>query len=625
MASQYLGTFYGYSNGSAYGRYNCTLYWDNITRSGTKVTMNNARVVMTKTDTDKYTINRFAGCASINGTSIHYNTTLKAYQTQSPNSITFTIGSPSTTTTGTSFNFYVAIASTGGSSSWGNFQATPLEWSGSISCPSANPTYITKPTITNIQETSLVINRGTTDISSKFYYKRSGTTTWIELTATNTTISSLTANTSYTFDFKVANATDASLTTTTDSITAKTIQFPYIKTVGVENVIIGSMQTLTLHNPLGRKVEILMTNGTQDGTIIYSNTTTGTSHSFTVPIEAACAAIGNSSTIGSAVYYCKYLENIIQTKTGTYQTTESLFRPSWTSNINEIFTYKDGNEDFVNTITKDNQILVQEYSQLFYGVNYNDFPAIASYNSPIKTYQISINNEDFIEIPASSTEPNTDSGLIMPADARNITIAVRAIDSRGYKSNILTTTLNVQPYNAPQGSIEVYREGGYGTTVHLIIHPVWGINSNNIGTATYAFGKNGGVIGTTTSTSSFDTIIPLANFDNEASFTFEVILTDKLGRSSNPIYGSIGIGEPILFIDVGDGVTGIGVNCFPETKGMYVKGDAVFQDNAFAKQNLTVEQNAKVYGYLEVGSHRRQTMIRNGEQRTGWFYTGGNQ
>ena len=75
MASQYLGTFYGYSNGSAYGRYNCTLYWDNVTRSGTKVTMNNARVVMTKTDTDKYTVNRFAGCASINGTSIHYNTT----------------------------------------------------------------------------------------------------------------------------------------------------------------------------------------------------------------------------------------------------------------------------------------------------------------------------------------------------------------------------------------------------------------------------------------------------------------------------------------------------------------------------------------------------------------------
>ena len=207
-----IGTFYGYANGSKYGRYTCTLYWDNVTRKGTQITMNNAYVEMTRYST-AYTTNRIAGKAGIGGsqTNIANNKTLNAYGTQSPATIKFDLGDPVLTTTGTSFSLYIAIASTGGSSSWENFQSTILEATVDISCPSANPTFITKPSITNIEETKLTLNHGTTDIESLFYYKESKNTEWIEMTSSTLILNGLTAATEYSFDFKAVNKTSTDL------------------------------------------------------------------------------------------------------------------------------------------------------------------------------------------------------------------------------------------------------------------------------------------------------------------------------------------------------------------------------------------------------------------------------
>lgn len=625
MASQSIGTFYGYSNGSAYGRYNCTLYWDNVTRSGKNVTIHNPRVVMTKTDTDKYTVNRIAGYAAIGDQVVKNNVTLNAYQTQSPNSITFSLGTTTVQTTGTSVGIYVALASTGGSSNWNNFQSTPLEWSGNIACPAANPTYTVKPTITNIQETSLVINRGSADITSNFYYRAKGASSWVKLTAASTTLSSLTPNTDYEFEFKAENASLTNLYTLANNISVKTLQYPYIEKVENVNIEVGGLQKLSLYNPLGRTVSIFMTHETRTGTIIYEGSTNQKTHSFNIPEEASCLALGADKTSGNAKYFCEYNAYIVSDQDGAYKITEAAFKPTWDeTKIEKIFKYKDGNDAIV-AITEDDQNLIQGYSQLYYGVDYEQFPAQPSLGSAIDKYQISINNGVFIDIPNSSATPNINSDLTIPANAINIAIEIKAIDLRGYESNVLRKTLKVNPYKIPYGSIEVYREGGYGETIHLIINPIWSINENNIGQATYKYGANGGVLSNETHTTSFNTPIVLPGFDNESNFNFEVILTDNLGNNSVPITGSLGIGEPILFIDAGDNITGVGVNCFPETKGLYVKGDAVFYNTTTAKENLIVEQNATIRGHLNVGSHRRQYFERDGKPRTGWFYTGGNQ
>lgn len=138
MASIEIGTFYGYANGNDYGKYTCYFQYDSITRSGSSVTVNNARLYMYHNDTGyQYTTNRIAYRAGIGGsqTNIANNITINSYNTHSAGSYNLPLGSPSTTATTTSFNFYIAVASTGASSGWDNFQTTVLEWNGTLTAP----------------------------------------------------------------------------------------------------------------------------------------------------------------------------------------------------------------------------------------------------------------------------------------------------------------------------------------------------------------------------------------------------------------------------------------------------------------------------------------------------------
>lgn len=623
--TQSLGTFHGYANGNPYGRYNCYLDWDGTTRSGSTVTLVNPVLRMTRTDPEKYTTNRIATRIYVAGSEITSSGgyTLNAFNSQAPNTMTYAFNNRNITTNSTSFTVRILIASTGANTGWANFQSTNLDTTVTISCPSAYPTYTTAPSITNIQETSMTINRGATDISSKFYYSIDNGSSWTELTQASTTKSSLTPGTKYTFKFKAVNATDASLTTPwAPDVERTTYLYPYVTGISTSAITIGSQQRVDLYNPLGRTVTVFMTHGSRSGTTIYEGSTSGTTISFAVPVASACAAIGATSTSGTAHYYCKYGSNGGTTSvTGTYNTTESLFKPTWNENIDNLFTFKDGNEEFVESITHDNQLLVQKLSKLFYGVCFADYPAKSSYSSTIARYEININNRGFVTIPSSSTTPTIDANYTIPESSRVISVALRAIDGRGYVSNVLTKSLNVLEYKKPTGTVKAYRVGGYGTAVELVISPVWGISNSNAGRATYQYQQNEGAMGTATSTTTFDAPIAFANMDNESSFTFKIILTDSLGLSSDPIYCSIGIGEPILFIDVEQ--AGVGVNCFPDGSGLYARGNSVFYDDITVEKNVIVNNNEVVKGSLEVGAHRRQTMTRNGEVRTGWFYTGG--
>ena len=619
-----LGTFYGYANGNAYGRYNCYLDWDGTTRSGSTVTLVNPVLRMTRTDPEKYTTNRIATRIYVAGSEITSSSgyTLSASGSQAPNTMTYAFNNRSITTNSTSFTVRIVIASTGGSSGWTNFQSTNLDTTVTISCPSAYPTYTTAPTITNIQETSVVINRGATDITSKFYYQRSGTNTWTELTQASTTITGLTPGTSYTFKFKANNATDASLSTAASDITKTTYNYPYITEISATDINIGSSQKITLYNPLGRSVTVYMAHGKVDGATIYSESTSSTGITFTVPVTAACAAIGASNKSGTAYYYCKYGSIAVSTSlTGTYRTLDS-FKPTWDRQMIEFFTYKDGNTDFVDTITKNNQILVQQKSKLFYGVDYTNFGATSAYSSTIARYEININNEGFTTIPSSSTTASIDSGFTIPADLRSVVIEVRAVDARGYASNTISKILSIEEYSAPQGTIDAYRIGGYGTDVALVISPIWGISDNNRGTAQYSYKKDGGAYNTPVTTTTFNTPITFANMSNESSFTFKVELFDSFGRAGGEIYYTLGIGEPILFIDTEQ--VGVGVNCFPEGKGLHVKGSSVFHDNVTTNDNINANASVIVKEAVEVGAHRIMKMTRNGQVRTGFFYTGGN-
>ena len=177
MAYFDVGQFYTNTKGASPG-YWCTVEYDSITRSGTTVTMNNAKLVLTRNVGSYGTENRVACCVGVGGSTnnVKNNATIRAYVagSYSGSSMSISLGSPSISNhTSTSFEIYVAVASTGWNSGWTNFQGeSPIGGTYWPAAPAAYPSFSTAPSVSNIQEHSFTLSRGATNINSKFYYKQ---------------------------------------------------------------------------------------------------------------------------------------------------------------------------------------------------------------------------------------------------------------------------------------------------------------------------------------------------------------------------------------------------------------------------------------------------------------------
>lgn len=629
--SKSLGTFYGYADGSRYGKYSpCVLSWSDVTRDGTKVTVKSLTLTMTHATTG-WSAYRFACKGSITGSSSQTyanNYTLKEYQSSgsgNPDTIEKNFGDITVTSLGTTVSCYIEIASTGGSTSWSNFKSTNLKVTFDISCPPANPTYTTKPSITEINETDFILNRGVTNITSKYYYKRSSDTTWTEMTSATQKITGLTANTSYTYDFKAANAQDLKLETSGGSVTVKTYQYPYITAISQEELAAGGEQVITLHNPKNREVMIYMEKvaleGETEKTYIHEASTSQSTYSFTLSNEEACEFVGFDQTEGNAIYYCRYNElEPLETIPGSYKINIEQSKPSWADmSVEKLILYKDGNATTV-AVTEDDSTLIQGHSQLYYGINYNTYSAISNHYSSIVEYKVSINGGEFKVLNTSSETAEINADFKIPSDANSISIRVKAKDARDLETPVVTRTIPVTKYVLPSGSVSVARQGGYGNTIILKVTPIWGISTKNAGTGTYTYQKDGGT-GTTENISVFGQDILLTDKSNDSVFTFTVELIDKLGGKKTLPTATVGIGQPILFIDSEQ--TGVGVNCFPNGKGLYVKGNTNLNGATNIEGEMNVNGSATINGFLVSATHRNQTFERDGESRSGWFYNGG--
>lgn len=135
-----LYTLWGDQYNSSYGKYTVYLTWKSVTRSGTTVKLNTATVYGVRANSG-YTTNRAALRAGIGGSenNIVQNGTLYPHSNSgSPATFDYSLGSPSTTTTGTSFSVYVQCANTGYNDGWANFQSgSPVQKTVTISCPAA--------------------------------------------------------------------------------------------------------------------------------------------------------------------------------------------------------------------------------------------------------------------------------------------------------------------------------------------------------------------------------------------------------------------------------------------------------------------------------------------------------
>lgn len=180
MASIHLGSFNAYN--SSYGAYNVYFQYDGTTRNGTTINVINARVYYERIGTG-YTTNRIATSGNVgNGQNSWYNVTLNPSGTQSPASMTHTLGT--LTVTGVDYttdviSVNVQAKGTGASSTWTSTSGSvQLNNTFNISVPVINISTVTATNANIGSASSININRYSSAFTHALYYKFVGQSTW---------------------------------------------------------------------------------------------------------------------------------------------------------------------------------------------------------------------------------------------------------------------------------------------------------------------------------------------------------------------------------------------------------------------------------------------------------------
>ena len=308
-------------------------------------------------------------------------------------------------------------------------------------------------------ETSITMNWSIDSTANYIWYTTNGNAsspTWVAVGSVNATsgsytISGLTANNTYNIRTKIRRAsTNTTYENGTSTLSVKTHQYPYVDTVQTANLTVGSSQKVTLYNPLSRNVTVYMKQNNTSGTTLYSGTTSGTSLTFTPNATTLYNSIPNS-TSGSAVYYCTYSSQTVQTKSGTYainnsqgQHNPTFALSNWSYTANQT------------SLTNNNQVVINGKSTVTFTVN---TAATAKDGTTIDYYLF-----EWGTINKKSTDGNTLS------NGNGNILKVTAFDKRGYYTQ---TTLNLGnnyvDYKNIIGTAATQRQDGVEANTNLDI------------------------------------------------------------------------------------------------------------------------------------------------------------
>lgn len=440
------------------------------------------------------------------------------------------------------------------------------------------------PTLTSTakEETKISMSWATTETCSKVivYYKTSSATSYTSKTIyENTTgaksgtfsLTGLAANTTYNIYIK-ATRKDSGLASDSTKGSYTTYQYPYISAISKADLVIGQAQTVTIHNPLGRSVTVYMSNtdkSTTSGTFIYSGTTTAKTLTFT-PTAATMYAKIPSASSATTYYYCYYGTTYVSSKSGKYKI-KGDEKPTFATGS---ITFKDTNTTVTGITgqTANGGWLVQKLSTLTATLA---TVATAKNSATISSYSATIAGQ---KKTLGKTAGSTVSWSNLNVSGTQKLI-VTATDSRGLQGTF-ETTVTFKPYTAPSIAIKGGRENNYGTTVNLTatyacssVEGKNGIKVSWSGASKSGYFKNssGTALGssTTYATATSGTGTGSATgVNNSSAYTFTATIIDKFGKSATAKL-PVPMGLPIMFID--DTQVGVGVNCFPEGQGLYVK------------------------------------------------------
>ena len=430
-------------------------------------------------------------------------------------------------------------------------------------------------TLKSNTETSLTYNWSTSETCSEISISGSGTksVTGVPGKSGTITITGLSANTSYTHTGTFKRS-DSGLTSTASS-TKSTEKYPYIKSVGSTVLTIGSKQTFSIHNPLGRSVTIQMY--TADGKTLLgtSSATTGTAPELTPTALNLYKSIPNAQS-ANCIYkaVCASPSHTESTNSTTYSY-KIIGNEAPTFAASQVLTY-DGTGTSVTNITSQTAAdgwLVQSISKLKVVINTAATVKIANDTATISSYKVTFNN-----IQKTLTVGSSGAGLWDPINASGTqTVSITVTDSRGLTTTV-TKSVTYKQYSAPSISLTANRQNNYGETVNLsAYYTSSSVESKNTITVTWQGVRNstgavaksgtmvaaGGAAGNATKTASTTGIL------NDEAYTFSATITDKFGKSATSSV-PVSIGVPIMFVD--SAVLGLGVNKFPTVAGLDVNG-----------------------------------------------------
>ena len=559
-----------YTNDNGYSPYyTCSVSYGTVTRSGTTVTVPSVTLTMTRGD-GYWTGNRLAYCAgkSSGGTDIASNVTIKGSGSQSAASYSVNIGDVTyTNNTSTSVHLYVAVASTGGSSYWNNFQGnSPVTvFDADISCPAAYPTFTTQPSASAINETSVSLNLGTVNISSYMYYKV-GSGSWVYASTNPVTITGLSAGTSYSLTVQARNSADTSLTTNSNAISVSTYANPSIAS-WPSNITMDSATknaTFTFNNPLGRTI----TMSASIGNYSVSGTTTGTSGTLTLNCDSIYNQIP-SATSGTITYSA-----LSSSATKTISASESYAKPTV---LLDGFVYSAVHDSSFGAIYSDTSKIIQNHSYLkvrHTGSSASDFSTIGVANkgaASITGATITFCGQNAQTLTNSLAAYISTSTKFNYSNTQAATVTVT--DSRGY-TNTATVNIPFIAYQNPVASISANRVGGFSEDLILILSGSFSdMESNNYITGLeYKVGDSGSW--TSATVVNNQATVSGLTLDPSLSQIYYVRATDRVGVVSDAAAAIIDIGQAITFID--SQYNAVGINCYPGStqKGLVLSNDS---------------------------------------------------
>lgn len=479
------------------------------------------------------------------------------------------------------------------SASWrfsGTYSGTSISWITASTTIDLDSLDRTAPTVScsvsNITANGFKISATSSATADIWQYSTNGGTNWTQFSTTagtsaNTTLSSLTPNTSYSVKVRARKKSNQ-VYGTSSAVSAKTLGGSTIDSVSAltadASSVSISMSTTVYDAAYTHKLQI------KNGSTVYleitglswakgtaTRTITLTSAQRTTLLTAMASVKSFSATFALLTYSGSTQIGSTSTKTATVQTTSANSAPTMGA-----FTFYDG-RSATSTVTGNDQVFIQSYSYLYVTPG----TATARNNATISSYSATCNGVTL----SNTTGAVINLGAV--AKSGTLDVVVTATDSRGYTVS-KTQQITVIAYAKPKVSsltlrrtndIEAEMQLAFNGTISAV--SVSGTQKNSLLYVRYrykltsasSYGSYTSILSSVTKsgTSYSFSNLELCSLDANSSYDFHLQIRDQLNSlSSVDLYYVVPQGTPLVALRKKK----VGINTPDPEVALHVVGDA---------------------------------------------------